>query len=205
MAAINDKFFTDLAGGASWAAGVSFQRSNPLPLDKYSVFQTKVKAEEYATTNPVAYPGQVIALVEADKTTIFYIDQEKQKQEVGASLSADGKTVVINNGNITLANMPTDTTKTYNATLVNGVLTWTEPSATTVEGLDTRLTAAEKEIDDLNAQIDRLKKRSNEKQDELFSLISKTSNQERELENVYDSIDEAEYIYKRIINKTYQA
>lgn len=82
----------------------------------------------------------------------------------------------------------------------------------TIENNEKRKEAAEKErqrkqkeIDDLNAQIDRLKKRSNEKQDELFTLISKTSNQERELEKVYDRIDEAEEKYNRIINKTCQA
>lgn len=157
MATIRENFFAELDAGARWSVPVAINRNNPLPLDDNSVFRSEADLDAYLA-GPLAYPGQVIALVEADKTTIFYIDQEKQKQEVGASLSADGKTVVINNGNITLANMPTDTTKTYNATLVNGVLTWTEPSATTVEGLDTRLTAAEKEIDDLNTAVAELGK-----------------------------------------------
>jgi hypothetical protein len=149
MATIRENFFAELDAGARWSVPVAINRNNPLPLDDNSVFRSEADLDAYLV-GPLAYPGQVIALVEADKTTIFYIDQEKQKQEVGASLSADGQTVVINNGNITLANMPTDTTKTYNATLVNGVLTWTEPSATTVEGLDTRLTAAEGQIVTLN-------------------------------------------------------
>lgn len=157
MATIRENFFAELDAGARWSVPVAINRNNPLPLDDNSVFRSEADLDAYLA-GPLAYPGQVIALVEADKTTIFYIDQEKQKQEVGASLSADGKTVVINNGNITLANIPTDTTKTYNATLVNGVLTWTEPSATTVEGLDTRLTAAEKEIDDLNTAVAELGK-----------------------------------------------
>lgn len=157
MATIRENFFAELDAGARWSVPVAINRNNPLPLDDNSVFRSEVDLDAYLA-GPLAYPGQVIALVEADKTTIFYIDQEKQKQEVGASLSADGKTVVINNGNITLANMPTDTTKTYNATLVNGVLTWTEPSATTVEGLDTRLTAAEGQIVTLNQQVAELGK-----------------------------------------------
>ena len=157
MATIRENFFAELDAGARWSVPVAINRNNPLPLDDNSVFRSEADLDTYLA-GPLAYPGQIIALVEADKTTIFYIDQEKQKQEVGASLSADGKTVVINNGNITLANMPTDTTKTYNATLVNGVLTWTEPSATTVEGLDTRLTAAEGQIVTLNQQVAELGK-----------------------------------------------
>ena len=70
MATKNEQFFIDLGKGASWAAGVAFQRSNPLPLDKYSVFETEAKAIEYATTNAVAYPGQVVAYVDGDKMAV---------------------------------------------------------------------------------------------------------------------------------------
>lgn len=84
MAAINDKFFSDLASGASWAAGVSFQRSNPLPLDKYSVFQSKEKAVEYATTNAVAYPGQVIAVVENGEMIVYVLTEVANEVEEGA-------------------------------------------------------------------------------------------------------------------------
>lgn len=73
MAKLNDKFFTDLAGGASWAAGVSFQRSNPLPLDKYSVFQSLADAETYASTNAVAYPGQLITVADGSKMVAYVI------------------------------------------------------------------------------------------------------------------------------------
>ena len=68
------KFFSDLSTGASWAAGVSFQRSNPLPLDKYSVFENYDKALEYATTKAVAYPGQVIAALEDGAMTLYVIN-----------------------------------------------------------------------------------------------------------------------------------
>ena len=70
MATRNEQFFIDLGKGASWAAGVAFQRSNPLPLDKYSVFETEAKAIEYASTSAVAYPGQVVAYVDGDKMAV---------------------------------------------------------------------------------------------------------------------------------------
>ena len=70
MATRNEQFFIDLGKGASWAAGVAFQRSNPLPLDKYSVFETEAKAIEYASTSAVAYPGQVVAYVAGEKMAV---------------------------------------------------------------------------------------------------------------------------------------
>lgn len=82
MATRNEQFFIDLGKGASWAAGVAFQRSNPLPLDKYSVFETEAKAIEYATTSAVAYPGQVIAYVDDGKMAVCVLAQTAD----GASL-----------------------------------------------------------------------------------------------------------------------
>lgn len=64
---VNKSFFDALldAKAAKWSAGVAFDRSNPLPLDQWSVFKDKASAEAYLT-NAKAYPGQVIAYAEAD-------------------------------------------------------------------------------------------------------------------------------------------
>lgn len=76
MSTINEKFFADLSTGATWSAGVAFKRSNPLPLDRYSVFASKAEAITYATTNAVAYPGQVIAVVEENKMGVYVLAQK---------------------------------------------------------------------------------------------------------------------------------
>ena len=73
------EFFENLENGATWSAGVAFKRSNPLPIDRYSVFQTEADAKSYAKTNPVAYPGQLIAVVTASGATAYII------REVGAA------------------------------------------------------------------------------------------------------------------------
>ena len=79
------EFFENLENGATWSAGVAFKRSNPLPIDRYSVFQTEADAKSYAKTNPVAYPGQLIAVVTASGATAYII------REVGAADTvADG-------------------------------------------------------------------------------------------------------------------
>lgn len=64
---VNKSFFDALldAKAAKWSAGVAFDRSNPLPLDQWSVFKDKAAAEAYLS-NAKAYPGQVIAYAEAD-------------------------------------------------------------------------------------------------------------------------------------------
>ena len=47
----------DKLNGSKWNAGVTFERTNPVPLEKYSVFHTLAEAETYAQSNAVAYPG----------------------------------------------------------------------------------------------------------------------------------------------------
>ena len=79
-----NEFFEALNAGATWSAGVAFKRSNPLPLDRYSVFESKAQADEYASTNPVAYPGQVIAVVsETEKSKVYFINDKMELEEIG--------------------------------------------------------------------------------------------------------------------------
>ncbi len=64
---VNKSFFDALldAKAAKWSAGVAFDRSNPLPLDQWSVFKDEAAAIAYLS-NAKAYPGQVIAYAEPD-------------------------------------------------------------------------------------------------------------------------------------------
>ena len=180
MAKINDSFFTDLAGGATWSAGVAFKRSNPLPLDRYSVFQTKALAEEYIATNAVAYPGQVIAVLEDGKMILYVINGEGEVltlERVGIVPTGDGKTIsVTDDGAISLLaadalvdekNEAGEATgnKVTNAgaQLIlqsDGTLKWTQPDtstaegqATAIKGLQDRMTTAESDIDKLEGKV----------------------------------------------------
>lgn len=67
------EFFNSLESGATWSAGVAFKRSNPLPIDRYSVFKTEADALAYAKTNAVAYPGQVVATVSETEAVVYVI------------------------------------------------------------------------------------------------------------------------------------
>lgn len=94
---VND-FFTNLASGATWAAGVAFQRSNPLPLDKYSVFQSEADLVTYVTTNAVAYPGQIVAVYDATSEemhafVISSVGENGTYIPVGTETVVDGKSI----------------------------------------------------------------------------------------------------------------
>lgn len=58
-----EEFFNSLAAGAKWDVGVSIARTNPLPLDANSVFESYAALTTYATDNPLAYPGQIVAVL----------------------------------------------------------------------------------------------------------------------------------------------
>lgn len=171
--AITNDFFTALNDpkAAMWSAGVAFNRSNPLPLDKWSVFQTMAEAVTYAESNAVAYPGQVIAVYDADaKTMSAYILQEVTVDEatklepvaVGTTPVGDESSIVVaEDGTVSLKGIAglaftekneegEDVSIVYQPLMTGAGLTWVRPSATTVEGLateieglNTRLTAVE--------------------------------------------------------------
>lgn len=152
----NTKFFDDLSKGATWSAGVAFKRSNPLPLDRYSVFETKALAEAYATSNAVAYPGQVITVAEGNKMVAYVLAENTEGtklelQQIGIIPTGDGKTIdVTENGVISLlaADAQVDEkneageatgNKVVNAgsqlTLqADGTIKWVKPDTSTAEG-----------------------------------------------------------------------
>lgn len=79
-----------------------------------------------------------------------------------------------------------------------------------LENSDKKKEAAEKEkqrkqeVEVLNAQIERLKKRCKDKQDECVDLLEKKTRLEEELDDIYDKTLKAEEHYQTLINKTYQ-
>ena len=52
---------------------LSMTRQGAFPLDKSSVFASMNDAQTYAQTNPTAYVGQVISVVENGTSTIYQI------------------------------------------------------------------------------------------------------------------------------------
>ena len=50
--------------GAAWDEPCVFNRTIAGPVDKFSIFPSLSSAEQYALTNTIAYPGQIITTVD---------------------------------------------------------------------------------------------------------------------------------------------
>lgn len=112
--------------------------------------------------NPYSYPGQVVAVIdETNNTAKAYIINKcgaltsgesitDRYSEVGKSIDVDSKTIKMTNGVLMLAgleNVPASRTKAYQPTLdANGNLVWSPVSETTVEGLQTLISALQERV-----------------------------------------------------------
>jgi len=94
---IRDDFFANQAVAALWDVAVSIKRGNPLPLDSNSVFKSYADLETYAS-GVLAYPGQIVAVVNADSTEIYFLDQELAIKPVGSVPTADNKSIEVVDG-----------------------------------------------------------------------------------------------------------
>lgn len=74
-------FFDDLnakiEAKQTWSAGVAFKRSNPLPLDAYSVMESQSAADNFVATSSVVYPGQIIAYPDDNNVMKVSVVSEK--------------------------------------------------------------------------------------------------------------------------------
>lgn len=114
-----EEFFAALAGGARWDVGVSINRTNPLPLDANSVFETLTDAENYAKTNALAYPGQVITVVDETSVAVYVI------VATGASGSLNKLASTTASGDVVedIKNLQGEITNIKNGTTVVGAAT----------------------------------------------------------------------------------
>ena len=68
--------------GAKWDLPVYLNRQNPIPLDGTSVYKTLEEAQTYATSDPKAYPGQIISVVTETEVKVYKINNG-QLEELG--------------------------------------------------------------------------------------------------------------------------
>ena len=76
-------------GKASWDLAVYFNRQNPLPLDKTSVYNSLEAAQKYASENVKAYPGQIISVVTESEVKVYKINNGKLEELGKGSLVTD--------------------------------------------------------------------------------------------------------------------
>ena len=148
-------------------------RMDQFPLDMSSVYYDYAAMVTYATTSAIAYVGQPLSLVdEENKTVTLYTiqDTEGNLKKVGTSPVGDESTITVaEDGTVSLygieglaltreveENGETVTKKiNYQPLLVDGKLTWVEPSATTVEGLAAEIEGLKTRISTLENTVDK--------------------------------------------------
>lgn len=212
---IRDNFFDAKAIGALWDVAVSIKRGNPLPLDSNSVFASYSDLQTYAG-GVLAYPGQIVAVVAEDATTIYYLDQNLAIQEVGKVPQGDDKSVEIQNEKISLHDFgkafykyteskdgqsaayvktAVDETHPWSSGLepkvVNEdgqlVLGWFEPNPTTVEGLQSSIATLQSDIDALETAVGDVYTK-----EETANLIASAGHLKRQIVETLPAIEEAD-------------
>ena len=180
---------------------LNFRRGNPNPLDNSSVWASLEAAKNYAATDPVAYVGQILTVVDHvnNVATVYAIqDEAGNLKKVGTSPVGDESTITVaGDGTVSLYGVSgleltrTDdsgqTTKiTYQPLLVDGKLTWVEPSSTTVEGLAT-------EIQSLKTRVDTVESNNNTAIEGINSKIGTVTEGKTVVEMINDAKTEATY------------
>lgn len=84
---------------------VNIARGNPIPLDKSEIWYSYDEMISYAQSDPTAYVGQILGLVnENDKTATAYIilNVSGEVQEVGKATQVDATTIVLEDEKLSL-------------------------------------------------------------------------------------------------------
>lgn len=86
---------------------ITFNRGNPVPLDKSAVWYSLDELKTYAKSGATAYVGQIVAYVdEANHKSTAYIilDKAGNLQEVGSATIGDDKTITLEAGKLKMKN-----------------------------------------------------------------------------------------------------
>ena len=194
--------------GAYWNTGVTFKRTNPVPIENYSIFGTLAAAQDYAFTNAVAYPGQTLAVVtDTNKVTLYIIQagatsKETSLKEVGSATLGDGLSVELtSDGVLKLKDFGTQyyayntETEGYNDEPTVGwkaglqpqvkvgddgkyVIAWYEPNPTTVEGLADQIGSLGQTVSTMEGQYSTTKQDVTDLKTDVGNL--KTSSEDHE-------------------------
>lgn len=130
-----EELFNNLKNGARWDVGVAINRSNSLPLDANSIFESYEAAEAYASKDASkiapygflnnAYIGQIITVVpEEGDIGVYYIDADQKLQQVGKSIAADEASIVNENGVIKIYGFEDAANLTYPRKSAESKIEW---------------------------------------------------------------------------------
>lgn len=190
---------------------LNFRRGNPNPLDNSSVWASLEAAQTYASSDPVAYVGQILSVVDNTNgnVTVYSIqDEAGTLKKVGTSPVGDESTITVaEDGTVSLygvSGLELDrveedgsTTKiNYQPLLVDGKLTWVEPSATTVEGLAT-------EIEGLKTRISALEGTVGDESKGLVKGVADNTAAINAINNKIGTVEDGKNVVQMITEATY--
>lgn len=139
---------------------VPFAMTSALPLDWNSYFTSLSEAQAAAATADVAgssttafYYGQQIMVVEGGVATLYVIQPDKTLKAVGSSLTADGTSIAIVDGQVQILGFAAAETGAQPRKKADGSIEWIKPDTTTVEGLQTAVEGLESDVGDLQTAV----------------------------------------------------
>lgn len=157
----------------------SFNPTSAFPLDARSYFESleeaqaaAATAEEAGSSNTVYYYGETVAVNEDSNVTLYIIQPDKTLKEVGSVPLGDGQSIEVVDGEIKIKGFGngyyaySSSGYTYTTGFIAGLqpqvrdagdgqleIAWYQPNPTTVEGLETRITSVEGEVDNLQSSL----------------------------------------------------
>lgn len=120
-----DEFFNSLENGAKWDVAVAIARTNPTPIDAKSVFKSLDDLTTYATSNPIAYPGQIVSVLGETEIAAYLI------KTTGAGAAISKLAASSASGDISA---DVETLKTQVANIINGTQVVGEATKATQDG-----------------------------------------------------------------------
>ena len=140
---------------------VAFNRQTAFPLDAKSYFESlelataaAASAQEAGSSETTYYYGQTVAVVESGKATLYVIQPDNTLKEVGGNIVINENVFAKDtDGSLNLLGFADAVAGAQLVKSADGKVSWVKPDATTVEGLQTAVSALQITIGDENSGL----------------------------------------------------
>jgi hypothetical protein len=138
----------------------SFNPTSAFPIDARQYFESYASAQAAAKTaveagsaDSVYYIGMPLVVVEDSVATLYVINGDKTLKPVGSSVEVDEKTIVFNDGKLTLDGFADATTGQQPRIASDGTLEWYTPDTSSVSGLQEAVGQLQTDVDALESNL----------------------------------------------------
>lgn len=138
----------------------SFNPTSAFPIDARQYFESYASAQAAAQTaveagsaDSVYYIGMPLVVVEGGVATLYVINGDKTLKPVGSSVEVDEKTIVFNDGKLTLEGFADATTGQQPRIASDGTLEWYTPDTSSVSGLQEAVGQLQTDVDALESNL----------------------------------------------------